>query len=192
MAARDLSVAGITLATLPAGPASVATVVFSGLTPLSRYFGPSVAQVPYVGRQPRNTDERSRALTAYYKLLDDLIGDFVEREGRDWTIVVFSPVSYGPPPSLEGAFQFLSGREPMGSPYRCEPGFLIIAGPGIRSGARLTSATVYDLAPTILVLAGEPIARDFDGRVLGEAFDERFAETASFPVVVSFEPGGPQ
>jgi hypothetical protein len=31
-----------------------------------------------------------------------------------------------------------------------------------------------------------------DGRVLSEAFDERFAESASVPVVTTFEPGGPQ
>ena len=57
---------------------------------------------------------------------------------------------------------------------------------------RLTSANVADLAPTLLVLAGEPVARDMDGRVLSEAFDERFAESASVPIVTTFEPEGPQ
>lgn len=192
MAARDLSVAGLTLATLPTGPASVAAVVFSGLAPVSRVFGPSVASSPYPGRQLRHPDERSSAVTAYYKLLDDLIGDLVEREGPDRTVVVFSPVSFGPAPSLPAAVEFLLGREPAASPERSDPGFIVINGPGIRSGARLTSASVYDLAPTVLVLAGEPIARDLDGRVLGEIFDEKYAERTSFPVVISFEPGGPQ
>jgi hypothetical protein len=31
-----------------------------------------------------------------------------------------------------------------------------------------------------------------DGRVLAEAFDERFAEATSIPVVTTFEPEGPQ
>ncbi len=48
------------------------------------------------------------------------------------------------------------------------------------------------MAPTLLVLSGEPIARDMDGRVLGEVFDERFSETESVPVITTYEPGGPQ
>jgi hypothetical protein len=31
-----------------------------------------------------------------------------------------------------------------------------------------------------------------DGRVLAEAFDERFAQGTSIPVVKTFEPEGPQ
>ena len=39
---------------------------------------------------------------------------------------------------------------------------------------------------------GEPIARDMDGRVLAEAFDDRFSRGTSIPVVETFEPEGPQ
>ena len=48
------------------------------------------------------------------------------------------------------------------------------------------------LALALLVLAGEPIARDMDGRVLAEAFDDRFAQGTSIPVVTTFEPEGPE
>ncbi len=190
--AKDLSVAGVTLAMLPGGPASASTVVFSGISGVTRVFGPSLARVPFAGVAPRNSDSRARSLNVYYRFLDDLVGDFVEREGQERTIFIFSPVSFGPPPPLESLVQFLRGQEPEAVPHGLEPGFLMISGAGIRSGARLTSATILDVAPTILVLAGEPIARDIDGRVLSEAFDERFAATATFPVVDSFEPGGPQ
>ena len=77
-------------------------------------------------------------------------------------------------------------------PEAGDDGFLVLWGSGIRSDVRLTSANVVDLAPTLLVLAGESIARDMDGRVLAEAFDERFAQGASIPVVTTFEPEGPQ
>jgi len=36
------------------------------------------------------------------------------------------------------------------------------------------------------------MARDMDGRVLAETFDERFTQTTSIPIVTSFEPEGPQ
>ena len=42
-----------------------------------------------------------------------------------------------------------------------------------------------------LALAGEPIARDMDGRVLPEAFDDRFSRGTTIPVVDTFGPEGP-
>ena len=102
------------------------------------------------------------------------------------------PGWYGPPPALSLAMSFLSGREPESTPDASRDGFLILCGSGIRGGVRLTSANVLDLAPTLIVLAGEPIARDMDGRVLAETFDERLTRTASIPIVTSFEPEGPQ
>jgi arylsulfatase A-like enzyme len=88
--------------------------------------------------------------------------------------------------------RFANGLEPSASPESSADGFVVLWGSGIRAGVRLTSAGVADLAPTLLVLAGEPVARDMDGRVLSESFDERFAESASVPIVTTFEPGGPQ
>ena len=91
---------------------------------------------------------------------------------------------------LGSVARFALGRGPEATPEAGRDGFLILFGSGIRAGVRLTSATVADVTPTVLVLAGEPIARDMDGRVLAEAFDERFAGSASIPIVTTFEPGG--
>jgi arylsulfatase A-like enzyme len=116
----------------------------------------------------------------------------VEQEGKDRTLCIFSPAGYGPPAPLSAVASFLSGREPGATPDASRDGFLILCGSGIRAGVRLTSASVLDLAPTLIVLAGEPMARDMDGRVLAETFDERFTQTTSIPIVTSFEPEGPQ
>jgi tetratricopeptide (TPR) repeat protein len=53
---------------------------------------------------------------------------------------------------------------------------LILHGPGIRQGARLDQATVFDVTPTLLYMAGLPVGRDMEGRVLREAFEEGSAE----------------
>jgi hypothetical protein len=139
-----------------------------------------------------NAEAKARARKAYDRYLDDLLRDLVEREGRDRTICVFSPASWGPPPPLDALGQFLSGEPPRAGPGAAAEGFILLVGAGIRSGVRLTSATVLDLAPTLLVLAGEPMARDMDGRVLAEAFDARLSEGPGIPIVTSFEPEGPQ
>ena len=148
----------------------------------SRYWGLSVPEA----------EARAAALRAYYGFLDDLLGDILEREGPDRTICLFTPASWGPPPTLEAVSRFLRGKTPAASPDAARDGFVILAGAGVRAGVRLTSAHVLDLAPTLLVLAGEPVARDMDGRVLAEAFDERFTESASVPIVSTFEAAGPQ
>jgi predicted AlkP superfamily phosphohydrolase/phosphomutase len=60
-------------------------------------------------------------------------------------------------------------------------GVFIASGPGIRRGTTLAGASILDLAPTILHLAGLPVPSVMDGRVLGEIFktppDVRYTET---------------
>lgn len=62
-------------------------------------------------------------------------------------------------------------------------GMLIMNGPGIRSGATIEGAAIYDMAPTLLHVMGLPIPSDMDGSVLEEAFVDGFME--AFPLRVS-------
>jgi hypothetical protein len=191
-AARDLGIVGATLAAVPTGPGNVSALVLSGLAGPARVYGPSAEPQRYFGTARPHGEVEERVLLAYYRFLDDTIGDLLEREGRERTLCVFSPSGFGPAPPLTALLDLLRGRPPTASPDGGADGFLVFWGSGIRSGVRLTSADAVDLAPTLLALAGEPIARDMDGRVLAEAFDDRFAQRTSIPVVTTFEPGGPQ
>ena len=60
-------------------------------------------------------------------------------------------------------------------------GIFLAYGPGIRKGHQLHSATIYDLAPTILHILGIPVPRDMDGKVLNEVF-EHDSEFANRPI----------
>ena len=191
-AARDLGIVGATLAAVPSGPGNVSALVLTGLAGPARAFGPSADPRRYFGAARSDAETAEKALLAYYRFLDDTVGDLLEREGRERTLCVFAPAGFGPAPPLTALFDLLRGRAPAASPDGGDDGFLVLWGSGIRSGVRLTSADVVDLAPTLLALAGEPVARDMDGRVLAEVFDERFSEGTSIPVVKTFEPEGPQ
>jgi len=56
---------------------------------------------------------------------------------------------------------------------------LIMSGPGIRQGTRVTRASVLDIAPTVLALLDLPVARYMEGAILQDAFTEDFL--SAFP-----------
>jgi predicted AlkP superfamily phosphohydrolase/phosphomutase len=64
-----------------------------------------------------------------------------------------------------------------------DDGILVACGEGIRRGALPVPASILDVAPTILAVAGVPIPDDVDGRVLAELFTEppaaRYAPAAA-------------
>jgi len=51
-------------------------------------------------------------------------------------------------------------------------GMLAIVGKGIKGGFEVDSASILDLAPTILYAMGLPVPRDMDGKVLTQCFRE--------------------
>jgi len=74
----------------------------------------------------------------------------------------------GPPTSLAGV------REPWSSEHR-PTGILVAAGPRV-ARAGIKDATLYDIAPTMLALLGQPVATGSDGRVLDEALEASFLQ----------------
>jgi hypothetical protein len=98
---------------------------------------------------------RLTAIHAYYRFLDDLIGEAAaDQGGRDVLVLVADPGrlprAHGP---AEGILAVLGG--PLGT-------------------ADLGLVSERDLAPTVLHLLGLPVSRELDGRVLEEALAPAF------------------
>jgi predicted AlkP superfamily phosphohydrolase/phosphomutase len=76
------------------------------------------------------------------------------------------------------ALPFVSNRviidDPKISGTHRQHGVLLAKGPWCRQGASIKDATLLDLAPTILHLAGCHVPDDMDGRVLAELFEGGF------------------
>jgi predicted AlkP superfamily phosphohydrolase/phosphomutase len=53
-------------------------------------------------------------------------------------------------------------------------GILVMTGPGIKPGVNIESASVADVTPTMLALAGTPVPLYLDGRILEETFTEEY------------------
>lgn len=72
-----------------------------------------------------------------------------------------------------GLFKFPTNRwispSDRSGHHRLE-GVLLMRGPGVRAGQRLSPARIVDVAPTILSVLGVPLPNDLDGEVLRGAF----------------------
>jgi arylsulfatase A-like enzyme len=53
---------------------------------------------------------------------------------------------------------------------------LIIKGPHIKHGIRLSGVSIMDITPTLLTWLKIPVARDMDGRVVRELFEEEYIQ----------------
>lgn len=58
-------------------------------------------------------------------------------------------------------------------------GILIIKGTHVRSGNKISGATILDVTPTILYLEKMPISQEVDGKILFSAISEDFQKTTS-------------
>jgi hypothetical protein len=75
----------------------------------------------------------------------------------------------------------VSGRLSLAS-----DGVLVLFGDDVAAGTYLAGARVVDVAPTLLYGLGLPAARDFDGRVLTAAFEERRLAASPLSFVESY------
>lgn len=68
-------------------------------------------------------------------------------------------------------------------------GMFLMYGKHIQPNVWMEGAKIYDLAPTILRLMGEPVPDDMDGRVLEQGFTPEFAEMAQAVMIFDHAKG---
>lgn len=67
-----------------------------------------------------------------------------------------------------------------------QPAIIIIAGKGIRH-KNINSATIYDIAPTLLYLMGLPIGQDMQGKILEDVLDKDFIKYHPAQYIKSYD-----
>ena len=60
-------------------------------------------------------------------------------------------------------------------------------GPNIKKEVHIKGATIFDITPTALALSGLPVAKDMDGKVLEDVFEDKFLTTHSVQYIDSYE-----
>jgi predicted AlkP superfamily phosphohydrolase/phosphomutase len=92
----------------------------------------------------------------------------------EWNIEAIGNALCSPTPSNQISVsvskdsKFFQGWTGTHRPY----GIFIAYGPQIKKGETLSTATQYDITPTILYLQDHPIPNDMDGKVLTDIFTE--------------------
>src|SRR6185295_4726239 len=101
------------------------------------------------------------------------LGRLLEGKGKDWTIVVLSDRGFATDAARPLTTDSRIGLGPAADWHR-KFGMLVLSGAHVKAGAKIDETSVFDIAPTLLALYGQPVPRSWPGRVLGDAFDPAF------------------
>ena len=134
--------------------------------------------------RPEEVRRYGRVLDRYLALVGQWLFEAERGLGPDDLLVVVSAYGMEPVPLWR---RLLTGRERSGTHAGAPDGLILAVGAGIRPGARLTNASVLDVAPTLLYLAGLPVGRDMEGRVLAEMIGAAFAREHPVSYIPSYE-----
>jgi predicted AlkP superfamily phosphohydrolase/phosphomutase/tetratricopeptide (TPR) repeat protein len=147
----------------------LAAICYAGVEQLSHAF---LHYTP--PRQPSVSDEDfdlyQRIVPACYEFHDRMLGRLLELAGGDTTVILLS--DHG---CKTGAMrpQRLGGSPEDIEAWHRRSGLLVASGPFIKPGLRINTASILDVAPTLLTLFGLPVGADMDGRPLLELLHEQ-------------------
>ncbi len=115
---------------------------------------------------PEDYETYKDVMAGVYQFHDMMLGSLVALAGPDATVVLCSDHGF-----QSGVLRPIGNpREPAGPVlWHREFGILVMNGPGLQRDERIYGATLLDIAPTLLTLAGLPVGRDMDGKPLLQA-----------------------
>jgi hypothetical protein len=143
----------------------------------------------FEGRRSAATQRAARAYESYLAALDGELERLWQELPPPRLLLVSS--AYGitaPRGAARWGRALLSGdRELRGTFAGAPDGVVLAIGDGVRAGVQVAGGRTVDLVPTVLYACGFPLARDFDGRVLAEAFEPAVLQRRALSFVPSFE-----
>jgi Flp pilus assembly protein TadD/predicted AlkP superfamily phosphohydrolase/phosphomutase len=111
----------------------------------------------------------------YYETADGYLGKMLEGKGEDWTVMILSDHGFLTGANRPRTSDPRIGHGPAADWHR-RFGMLVLSGRHIREGVELSEATVYDIAPTVLALFGQPVPASWPGVTLASALTSEFLE----------------
>jgi hypothetical protein len=123
---------------------------------------------------PINLNRYKNLVANYYQYLDQALGEFLRKLDPKTYVFVISDHGFDKEMLPTGHYHHTK-PEKMGESEefhisKTHPGIFLAKGPGIKKNYLVPEVTVLDLAPTILYIIGFPVARDMEGKVLSDIF----------------------
>ncbi len=112
------------------------------------------------------------AVDEAYRHQDEILGTFLSEVPDSTVVIIVSDHGF-----RSGDARLTGGadmEEANAARWHLLEGIIVMSGPGVRKGAVLRGASIFDVAPTVMAVLGGPLAQSFEGRVLGEAFEDGF------------------
>ncbi len=106
-----------------------------------------------------------------YRFHDMILGRLLQMAGPETIVVLVSDHGFHPDhlrPTMLPIKEEPAAPALEHSPY----GIFVAKGPGIKKDERIYGASLIDMCPTILSMFGLPVAKDFDGKVLMNIYEE--------------------
>ena len=125
------------------------------------------------GVDPQRIDSFNQIVDRYYEEADRFLGELLEEKGEEWTVMVLSDHGFASDRNRPRTTDSRIGHGGAADWHR-RFGILVLSGANVRKGVRIEEASIYDIAPTILALFGQPVPQSWPGRVLSGALSESF------------------
>lgn len=171
---RDLFYSRATEALLRDGPLPEALFVYlRGTDDVQHGFWKFMDPEPFGDVPPDQVEKFGKVIERYWSWIDARVGEILAHYKEPPLVLIMSDhgagAAVGDNVVTEHRYLHLSGA------HRSQ-GILLANGPGVRAGATIEGAAVYDVAPTLLHYLGYAVGDDMDGHVLTGLFDPSIAD----------------
>jgi Flp pilus assembly protein TadD len=138
---------------------------------------PDVAQAEY--------DRYKDVIEQAYILQDEVLGDIVQHMDDRTVLMVISDHGFKSGAArLKNRPEIWAGNAAL---WHRPDGIVAFYGTGVKKGATIEGASIRDVAPTVLALAGLPRADDMAGHVITSAFEDAVTKTFSTEHVATLD-----